>query len=331
MSPKERVHFAMSGQPVDFAPRTPIVMQRAAQEIGRNYGEFVSDHHVLVESNIACAQRYGLDQVSCISDPYRETEGFGAHIRIVPSGPLCEVPVMTDLFDYSLLKKPDPEASVRMRDRMEAIRLYRSKLGDSHSILGWVEGAGAESGDLRGVENFMVDMLEEPEGAAALLDHCLTVAIAFAKAQVTAGADVIGVGEALASQVSRSTYEELLLPRQQRLVAAIHEAGARVRMHICGNITHLLPGLATLNLEAIDVDHMVDLADVRRVLGPRVMIGANLDPVADLLNGKPEPIRAKLRACYEKVGSPFCANAGCEIPLGTPAEAIAALCEPLPL
>ncbi len=321
----------MAGQPVAFAPRTPIFMQRAAQEIGRNYGEFVSDHRVLVESNIVCAKRYGIDQVSCISDPYRETEGFGAHIRIVPSGPLCEVPVMPDLFDFSVLKTPDPEKSARMRDRMDAIRLYRERLGDEYSILGWVEGAGAEAGDLRGVENFMVDLLEEPEGAAALLDHCLAVAIPFAKAQVALGVDVIGIGEALASQVSRATYEELLLPRQRRLVAAIQETGARVRMHICGNITHLLPGLATLGLDAIDVDHMVNLREVRRVLGPRVMIGANLDPVADLLNGKPEQIRAKLRACYEQVGSPFCANAGCEIPLGTPAEAIAALCEPLPL
>jgi uroporphyrinogen decarboxylase len=105
--------------------------------------------------------------------------------------------------------------------------------------------------------------------------------------------------------------------------------GAKVRMHICGNITHLLPGLATLGLDVIDIDHMVNVGEVRAALGPKAAIGGNLDPVGDILRGTPGNIRDKLEHCYRQAGNPFIANAGCEIPSGTPDENLKALCEPL--
>lgn len=79
----------------------------------------------------------------------------------------------------------------------------------------------------------------------------------------------------------------------------------------------------------IDVDHMVSLVKVREILGPKVAIGGNLDPVEDILRGTPVSIRAKLERCYRDVGNPFLANAGCEIPSRTPPENLGALCDPL--
>ena len=63
-------------EPCDTVPRTPILMQFAAEYIGSNYGAFASDYRVLVEANLRCAADFGMDQVSCISDPDRETQGF---------------------------------------------------------------------------------------------------------------------------------------------------------------------------------------------------------------------------------------------------------------
>jgi len=77
------------------------------------------------------------------------------------------------------------------------------------------------------------------------------------------------------------------------------------------------------------VDHMVGLTDVRQMLGTRVAIGGNLDPVTDILRGTPDSIRTKLERCYQEAGNPFIVNAGCEIPSATPAVNLKALCEPL--
>ncbi|HBH85277.1 MAG TPA: uroporphyrinogen decarboxylase, partial [Bacteroidales bacterium] len=73
MTPFERYVGMLEGKKVDFVPRTPIIMQFAAEFIGSDYACFASDHETLVKSNGECAKYFGIDQLSCISDPYRET------------------------------------------------------------------------------------------------------------------------------------------------------------------------------------------------------------------------------------------------------------------
>ena len=132
-----------------------------------------------------------------------------------------------------------------------------------------------------------------------------------------------------ASQISRDVYEELIRPREQRLVRGLKEMGAKVRLQISGNITHLLPGIATLGINVIDVDHMVDLSAVRRALAPKTVIGGNIAPFAGVLRSNPDAIRSAVLDCYARDGNPFMVNAGCEIPSGTPAANLMALCEPV--
>ena len=161
------------------------------------------------------------------------------------------------------------------------------------------------------------------------MDLCVDVAIDFARVQVEAGADTIGIGDAIASQVSPDLYERLIQPREKRLVRALKEMGARVRLHICGDTMHLLPGIAELGVDIMDVDHLVDMAAVRRALGDGVVLTGNIDPAEGVLFGTPDAIREAVRNTYREVGNPYMVNAGCEIPSGTPVENLKALCEPV--
>ncbi len=329
MNGRERYEAVLASRPPDVLPRIPILMQWAAEFIGSNYGAFASDYRVLVGANLACAAAFNLDQLSCISDPYRETQGFGAQIEYRSNGvPLATHP-LADNPDFSRLPRPDPLVSDRMRDRIEACRLYCQTVANRYSILGWVEGPAAEAADLRGTANFLMDLLDEPNYAADLMDLCLDTGIAFARAQIASGADTIGLGDAIASQVSPSIYADLIQPREKRLVNAIHEAGGRVRLHICGDITRLLPAIADLGVDILDVDHMVSLAAVRQTVGPRVVVAGNADPVSVVLRGPPERISREMRRCADEAGMPFMVNAGCEIPAGTPIAHLRALCEPI--
>lgn len=330
MNGRERYFLVLEGREADVIPRIPIVMQFAAEFIGSNYAEFASDCRVLVRANLACAEAFGFDQVSCISDPYRETQGFGGIVEYVPDGvPRCTHPLAEDR-SLSRLARPDPLSAERMRDRLEACRLYQNLAGDRYSILGWVEGPAAEAADLRGVSNFIYDLMDDPAYAAELMDRCLEVAIEFAKAQLDFGADTIGIGDAIASQLSPDLYEALVQPREKSLVSAIHDAGGCVRLHICGDISHLLPGISDLGVDILDVDHMVSLARVRASVGPRVVLAGNLDPAEVIFRGTPDEIRAGVRRCREDAGFPYMVCAGCEIPPRTPPANLKALCEPLP-
>jgi MtaA/CmuA family methyltransferase len=330
MNGYERYLGMLRGRPVDFLPRAPILMQFAAEHIGSNYAEFASDYRVLVRANAEAAREFGIDQVSAISDPYRETQGFGGLVEYVTDGvPRCQPPLGGNK-DLSRLVRPDPLRSERMLDRVRAVRAYKAGFEAKYSILGWVEGPAAEAADLRGVTEFLIDLIDDEAFACELMDLCVDAGIAFARAQVEAGADTIGIGDAIASQVSPRLYERLILPRERRLVEAIRRAGAYVKIHICGNTTHLLPGIASLRPDIVDIDHMVDLAGVRASLGSGVAITGNLDPVSAVRNGTPALIREAVRRAYESVGNPYLVNAGCEIPPGTPPENLRALCEPVP-
>ena len=330
MNGYERYVGVLEGRPVDFLPRIPILMQYAAEYIGSNYGLFASDFKTLVRANEACARDFGIDQLSCISDPYRETHGFGAEIEYVPDGVPRSTHPLKESKDLTLLSKPDPLKSKRMLDRVMAVRAYRERFAGVYSILGWIEGPAAEAADLRDVTVFLMDLVDDEAFVCDLMDLCIEAGVAFAKAQVEAGADTIGIGDALASQVSPDTYERLIQPREKKLVRAIREAGAFVKLHICGNITHLLPGIAELGVNILDVDHMVSIADVRKAVGSGVVIAGNMDPVSAVHGGTPSGIRQMVLKTYEEAGNPYMVNAGCEVPPGTPAENLRALCEPVP-
>lgn len=327
----ERYQTLLLGAPVDILPRAPILMAFAAHFIGSTYSRFASDFKVLVEANCRCAAHFDFDQVSAISDPYRETAGFGAAIEFPEDGvPRCLKPPLEDNPDIALLAHPDPFASPRMWDRVQAIREYARTTQGARSIMGWVEGPAAEAADLRGVTNFLMDLTMTPDDACKLMDLCLETAIEFAEAQIEAGADTIGIGDAIASQMSPGMYAEYVAPREKRLVRAIHDAGAWARLHICGNTTHLLPHFRDLKCDIVDLDWQVDLVAARRTLGAGQVIVANLDPVRAVMESTPEKIRRDLNALYEAVGNPLLTGAGCEIPPGTPEENLMALCAPIP-
>lgn len=331
MNSLERYLGVVKGQRVDFLPRLPILMQYAAEHIGSNYGEFAADYRVLVRANQCMAADFGLDQLNTMSDPYRETQGFGAEIIFVRDGvPRCPHPPLEERKDLASLGHPDPLRSARMLDRVEAVRAYRRQFGGAYSIMGWVEGPAAEAADLRGVTPFLIDLLDDEVFVGELMDRCAEVAVDFARAQVEAGAETIGIGDAIASQVSPSTYERLIQPREKRLVQALKAMGAIVRLHICGNITHLLPGIADLGIDIVDVDHLVDMRAARKALGEGVVLTGNIDPASGVRFGQPEAIRQTVLRTYAEVGNPYMVNAGCEIPSGTPAANLRALCEPVP-
>ena len=326
----ERYMALLGGEDVDVLPRLPILMGWAARYIGRDYAAFAADYHVLVEANLRCARAFRFDQVSAISDPYRETSAFGASIEYQEeTPPICLEPPLAETKKLASLKRPDPATSPRMLDRIRAIESFREQVGGEYSILGWIEGPAAEAADLRGVETFLMDLFDDPPFCATLMHKCVDVGIEFAEAQLRAGADTIGIGDAIVSQMSPAMYSELVFAEEKRLVGAIHALGGLVRLHICGNITHQLPRLAQLGVDILDLDSMVDLRRARELMGPGTVLVGNLDPVQAILYGDPASIERQVRAVYAALGNRYMVGAGCEIPIGTPEENLAALCQPV--
>ncbi len=327
MNARERVYAAVRGRMCDRTPRTPIFMAWAAHFIGRTYRDYYLDGDVLVQAQLAVAEAFGIDQVMAISDPWREASGYGMEFDYpaegvgIPRGRLIE-----SREDVRRLHRIDIDAAPRMRQRVESVARIAAAVGRTHSVLGWVEGPMAEYADLRGVQETMFDLMDDPamfhDAAAVIVEN----AIAFARAQIEAGADMIGVGDAAASLIDAAMFEAFVLPWQQRLFEGIHAAGAAVKLHICGNTKHLLPHLARTGADIIDVDWMVPLAEAREIVGPDIALCGNFDPSGVLLQGSPDDVANAARRCIRDGGARFLLMPGCEVPPGTPEANIRAFC-----
>ncbi len=243
--------------------------------------------------------------------------------------PRCVAPPLEKSNDLSLLKKPDPYTSERMFDRVRAIEEFRKSVYKQYSIMGWIEGPAAEAADLRGVTNFLMDLVMEPDFADELMHICVDVGIEFASAQLKAGADTIGIGDAIVSQVSPKVYHNLIFQHEKRLIDAIHELGGIVRLHICGDTSHLLPYFSNLEADIIDLDWQVDMKSARNILGANTVLVGNLDPVNSVMKSSPDQIERQIIQIYTDVGNPYMVGAGCEIPQNTPYENLKALCKPI--
>jgi uroporphyrinogen decarboxylase len=320
MNSLERTRKRLAGEPVDRPPNFDIMMQFAAHFIGAPLSRYYQDHRVLCEANMAMLDAFGLDIVQAISDPYREAADLGLEVTFPEDSlPLATRPLLADPADLGKLRPVEPSHGRRMSDRIEAIRWFRQRVGGEAPIMGWVEGAMAEAADLRGVSNLLLDLYDRPEWVRDLLEITGELAVAFARAQVAAGADIIGLGESVASQVSPRVYERLILPWEQRVFAAVREMGAIPRLHICGDTTGILRQMAASGAEMVDLDWMVDLERAAALYadgGPA--LSGNFDPVAVLLQGTPDEVYAAALRCLEIMGPRGISNAGCEVPLGTP-------------
>ena len=100
-------------------------------------------------------------------------------------------------------------------------------------------------------------------------------------------------------------FEEFAFPYQKRIVEAVHRAGARTKLHICGNTSAVLPQMIETGSDILDLDWMVDIGSAKRLLQDKTTIlCGNYDPVAVLLQGSPEKIaRRKLLLIFGRLRS----------------------------
>jgi len=190
-----------------------------------------------------------------------------------------------------------------------------------------VEGPMAESADLRGINTIMLDFFDDPAFVRELLDFVVEMGLQFARAQIEAGAEIIGVGDAAASLVGPDLYERFVWPWEKRLVDGIHAAGGLVRLHICGNTTKILAAMGRLGCDIVDMDFPVPLSAARAGMGADQVLLGNLEPVGILRNGTPEQVTALLARCHAAAGPRYIVGAGCEVPRDTPEANFRAMCD----
>jgi len=168
----------------------------------------------------------------------------------------------------------------------------------------------------------------EPRSLRALLERIADALIAFARAQVEAGACVIcladpsGTGEILGPRA----FRELSLPVISRIIAALGAAAggkAPVILHICGRLGAVKEAFRSASAAAVSVDSCESLASLRQSLPNHTLMG-NVSTFT-LEKGTPEQVAQAALECRRR-GADVIAPA-CGIGPRTPLANVRAMVE----
>ncbi len=322
MNSLERTVSFLNGDEVDRTPFQPILMRWAAKYAGLKYREFCLNPAAHCEANIQCARDFNSDWINVMSDPYAEAEAFGLKLEYpedslpVETGPLIETPE-----DIEHLTKPGIEGNQRLKDRLEEIRYFRKKMGDTILISGWVEGPMAEYSDLRGLAAACMDFYDNPSQMEKALDVIVDFSVEFVSEQVRAGANCIGIGDAACSQIGPQLYKAFIWEREKIVIDHVHSLGAIVKLHICGNTTSILRDMIATGADIVDIDHLVaDMGPFVEFLRPGQVMCGKSDPVSVIQDGSRSDIISSVSACTTEAKGRCIVSAGCEITPDTSIE-----------
>jgi uroporphyrinogen decarboxylase len=84
--------------------------------------------------------------------------------------------------------------------------------------------------------------------------------------------------------------------------------------------------LVQTGADIIDLDWMVPIEKAVDLLAPNQVICGNFDPVNILLKGTPEDVFEAAMNCIQKGQGRLILSPGCEVPVNTPVENVAAFC-----
>lgn len=110
---------------------------------------------------------------------------------------------------------------------------------------------------LRGMERFMVDLLEEPLIAAAIVEKVASFTTRLARESARAGIDVLAfyddAGSQLGMQISPAIWRSLIKPAWKRVLAEVRRESpsAVFFLHSCGNITEIVPDIAEAGFQIL--------------------------------------------------------------------------------
>lgn len=319
MTSLERTVSFIKGDNVDRPPFHPIVMRFAAKYAGVAYGDFCCKADEKVKSLVKTADDFGMDWVTTLSDPYIEAADFGLPVDFPHDElPMHREHLIKEIEYINKMKVPNWDKCERMKNRVREVELYRKEVGGKYFILGWIEGMFAEYVDLRGLSDACLDLYDNEKMVRLAFDILLENAKRFAKKQVEAGADCIGIGDAATSQIGEELFSQYCHKYQCELVEYIHSLGCMTKIHICGNTSSVQKYIIATGTDIIDVDHTVtNMKECAPLLKPNQVFSGQTDPVGIIQDGSKEDIEKSVRTCFHESGGRTITSAGCEITPGT--------------
>jgi len=196
----------------------------------------------------------------------------------------------------------------------------------------WTDGALTTAGYLRGVEKLLMDMLMDPDTAKKVIakGNVWSDDVARATYAEDVGYLLDTDPVASASLIDSDMFKEFVFePTRQNILGWKKDLKIPIALHICGDTTPMLEQFTQLGHEIQSIDSQVNIANARKIVGDRLTLLGNINPVELLWRGTKEEVKAATKKCFEDGGRDgrFIFGPGCAMPRDAPIENLKAMVE----
>jgi len=291
---------------------TPVWFMRQAgrsfaayRKLRERYGilELAKTPDLCAEVTLMPVRDLGVDAAVLFADIMLPLEPMGVGLRIEPEvGPIIDRPIRSAA-DVAALQPFDP---AEVSFSMDAIRLVKRELDGTAGVIGF-SGApftlacylieGRPSRDFATAKAFMY---REPAAWHGLMERLSVMVVAYLRAQIDAGADVVQLFDSWVGGLGPADYATYVQPHVRRIFAALDDVPT---IHFGTGTSALLELLAEAGGDVIGLDHRVSLADGWRRVGHDRGVQGNLDS-ARLLAGWDATRAGALAVLGEAAGRP---------------------------
>ena len=147
---------------------------------------------------------------------------------------------------------PDPCADLYFQDIPEKLAKY----GDCFRMYCIGFSLFERAWTLRGMENLMLDMIENPSFVHRLFDRICEYNLERARQALTYDIDAVYYGDDWGQQrgliMGRRVWDEFIRPRVQRMYALTRQAGKYQVIHSCGDVRELIDELISLGVNCLN-------------------------------------------------------------------------------
>jgi uroporphyrinogen decarboxylase len=305
----DRFLRACRHEPVDA---TPVWFMRQAgrsfaayRKLRERYGilELAKTPDLCAEVTLMPVRELGVDAAVLFADIMLPLEPMGVGLRIEPDiGPIIDRPIRSAA-DVTALRPFDP---AEVSFTLDAIRLVRRELAGQAGVIGF-SGApftlacylieGRPSRDFALAKAFMY---REPAAWHDLMGRLSTMVVAYLRAQVEAGADVVQLFDSWVGGLGPADYRDFVQPHVRAIFAALADVPT---IHFGTGTAALLELMAEAGGDVIGLDHRVSLERSWQRIGHDRGVQGNLDS-ARLLAGWEATRVGALAVLDEAAGRP---------------------------
>ncbi len=332
LTPFQRVMVAIELKESDYVPVVPMVTYTTAQLIGIQFSEGLYSAEKMAKALVAGYKSAGYDgiYVGWESSFNLMAEAMGCKLRIQPNSvAFVKDQLVKEPSDLDRISVADPERDGRLPIHLKAIELVKEKIGSDAPIFKYVPGPLTLASVLHGQDQLLMELVRNPDFVYDILKPASESSKLYGVATVEHGADIAVVADPIASSsvISPQMFDQFAFSPTKDVLKSISDVGGIPSLHICGNTIPILERMADTGARILELDYKVDLTLAKDMVGERVCIQGNIDPVGVLLNGKPSHVERKSRECIEKAakGGGFILSSGCEVPLNAPFENVKAM------